>query len=383
MPHHLSTAVRTVVLGVLVATVPAGAARAHSRPTITIVKQTQPAGDPAQFTFHFSGKNSAGKTFDEDFTLRGGESKTFAPGAGANHAKEPYVITERGKDGWKLVALDCVADNNDGEWATDVATATARVELSPREHKTCTFTNRKLATLNVVKQTSPPGDPTLFTFHPSDGLGVANVEIAGGGTKSWTVDAGTYTLSELPTTGWTLSDVTCDDTDSTASGTTLTAVLAPGEVVTCIFSNARVATPLAPVADTPADVPAPDTPAVVAAADTPAVVPAAVTVLPARAESASARISGPSGCASRSYTVTVGASPVQSVTFYRDGRKMRTVRGAAGQRRFTLRLPRVTATVDAIRARVVFRPGATLRRRTLHAVVRRCAVAPVRPQFTG
>jgi hypothetical protein len=366
----MSTAVRAAILGALVAALPAGAARAaDTQPTIasiTIVKQTEPAGDPAQFTFHFSGTNSVGKSFDEDFALRGGESKTFATGAGANHATEPFVVTERTQDGWRLVALDCVADNNDGEWATDVATATAWVELSPDEHKTCTFTNRKLATLNVVKATDPPGDPTLFTFDPSDGLGAANVQIAGGGAKSWTVDAGMYTVAELPATGWTLSGVKCDDADSTASGATLTAVLAPGEVVTCTFSNARVATPLAPVADAP-----------------PAVVPPAVGVLAASAQPASARIGGPSNCVSRSYTVSVSASPVQSVTFYRDGRMVRTVQAATGQRRFTLRLPRVTAAVDTIRARIVFRPGATLRTRTLNAAVRRCAVAAVRPQFTA
>jgi hypothetical protein len=371
MPQHLSTALRAVVLGVLAAALPAGAARAaDSQPTIasiTIVKQTDPSVDSTQFTFHFSGKNSTGTTFDEDFTLHGGESKTFATGAGADLATEPYVITERAQDGWRLVALDCVADNNDGEWATDVATATARVELSPDEHKTCTFTNRKLATLNIVKETDPVGDPALFTFDPSDGLDAANVQIAGGGTKSWTVDAGTYTVAELPATDWTLSGVKCDDTDSTASGATLTAVLAPGEVVTCTFSNARAATPLAPQADAP-----------------PADAPPAVGVLHELVQPVEARISVPGRCVARSYTVTVSASPVESVTFYRDNRKVRTVRPTTpGQRRFTLRLPSVTAAVDTIRARVVFRPGATLRTRTLHAAVRRCAAAAVRPQFTG
>jgi hypothetical protein len=370
MPQHISTAVRAAVLGVLVAALAAGTAHAaDSQPaiaSITIVKQTEPAVDQAEFTFHFSGTNSVGTTFDEDFTLHGGESKTFATGAGANSATEPFVITERGHDGWKLVALDCVADNNDGEWATDVATATARVELSPDEHKTCTFTNRKPATLNVVKETSPLGDPTAFTFDPSDALDAANFQIAGGGTKSWTVDAGTYSVAELPTSGWTLSGVKCDDTDSTASGATLNAVLAPGEVVTCTFSNGRAATPLVPAVDAP-----------------PAVVPPAVGVLAERALPATARISGPGRCVSRSYTVSVSASPVQSVTFYRDGRKVRTVRAGTNQRRFTVRLPSVTAKVDTVRARVVFQPGATLRTRTLSATVRRCAVAAVRPQFTG
>jgi hypothetical protein len=282
MPHHLTIAVRAAILGVLVAALPAGAARAAdaSIGSITIVKHTDPAGDPAPFTFHLSGKNYAGTTYDEDFTLHDGESKTFETGAGADWPPDPFVITERAQDGWKLVALDCVANNNDGEWTADVATATVSIELSPEESKTCTF------------------------------------------------------------------------------------------------SNARVATPLVPPADTP--------PAIVPPADAPpAVVPPAVGVLPELAQPATAKLNVPGRCVSRSYSVSVSASPVQSVTFYRDNRKVRTVRAVAGQRRFTLTLPRVTAKVDTIRARVVFRSGATLKTRTLDAVVRRCAAAVVRPQFTG
>jgi hypothetical protein len=262
MSHHLSIAVRAAVLGVLVAALPAGAARAADATigSITIIKHTDPAGDPTPFTFHFSGKNVFGTTWDEDFTLHDGESKTFDTGAGADWPQYPFVVTERVQDGWKLVAIDCVANNNDGGWTTDLGGATVSIELSPEESKTCTF------------------------------------------------------------------------------------------------SNARVATPLAPPA---------------------------VGVLPARAQSASARLSAPGTCVSRSYTVSVSASPVQSLTFYRDNRKVRTVRAATGQRRFTLRLPSVTGAVDSIRARVVFRPGATVRTRTLHVAVRRCARAAVRPQFTG
>jgi hypothetical protein len=282
MPHHLSIAVRAAVLGVLVAAFPAGAAHAAdaSIGSITIVKQSDPAGDPAPFTFHFSGKNFEGTTYDEDFTLHDGESKTFDTGAGADWPQYSFVITERSQDGWQLVAIDCVANNNDGGWTTDLANATVSIELSPEESKTCTY------------------------------------------------------------------------------------------------SNARVATPLVPPADTP--------PAIVPPADAPpAVIPPAVGVLPEVAQPASARLDVPGRCVSRSYSVSVSASPVESVTFYRDNRKVRTVRAAPGQRRFTLKLPKVTATVDAIRARIVFRPGATLRTHTLHAVVRRCAAAVVRPEFTG
>jgi hypothetical protein len=95
-----------------------------------------------------------------------------------------------------------------------------------------------------------------------------------------------------------------------------------------------------------------------------------------------AKLSAPSKCEARSYTVTVSGSPVTTVTFFVNGRQARKLTSSTGQERFTVRLP-VSARVMHVAARVVFTEGATPQTKTLRATIRRCPKPHVRPQFTG
>ncbi len=91
------------------------------------------------------------------------------------------------------------------------------------------------ATLVVEKQTDPDGDPTVFTF-----TGDATGSISDGQQLVVTgLAPGTYAVTESVPSGWQLSSIVCDDADSIGDLPSATAsfLLAPGERVTCVFTN--------------------------------------------------------------------------------------------------------------------------------------------------
>ena len=100
-----------------------------------------------------------------------------------------------------------------------------------------------------------------------------------------------------------------------------------------------------------------------------------------RAIPASARLSAPSRCVRRTFTVSVSGRGIRSVTFYVNGKAVRAVKAQQG-RRLSARIP-VTSGVVRIRASVRFVTGATRSTQTLNAAVVRCLQHAVRPQFTG
>ena len=97
----------------------------------------------------------------------------------------------------------------------------------------------KKAKIIIKKKTIPSGDYTKFTFtgHPSGQLS------DGQSTYEVVVAPGTYTSTELVPDGWKLTDIKCDDTDSTGNTGTKTATfkVVPNEVVTCTFTNTKKA----------------------------------------------------------------------------------------------------------------------------------------------
>jgi hypothetical protein len=96
-------------------------------------------------------------------------------------------------------------------------------------------------TVIIEKQTNPNGASGSFTFTQNlDASG--NFSLSDNGTKSFTVDPGTYSVSESdPTPGFDLTSIVCTDptTNSTVNLGTRTASinLAGGETITCVFTN--------------------------------------------------------------------------------------------------------------------------------------------------
>jgi hypothetical protein len=110
---------------------------------------------------------------------------------------------------------------------------------------------REDGNLIVRKQTNPPESPTRgteFQFNPDDAIagpaaGVgspgADFELRHDGSRSFAVPPGTYTVDELVPSGYELTGVVCDDSNST--GTTqpprATFRIEAGERVACTFTN--------------------------------------------------------------------------------------------------------------------------------------------------
>ena len=88
--------------------------------------------------------------------------------------------------------------------------------------------------IRIVKQTVPSGDPATFGFS-----GDIVATLGDGGSAGTNVDPGTYTVSESPLPGWTLTSISCNDDNSSGSGNTATFQVETGEIVTCTFTNTK------------------------------------------------------------------------------------------------------------------------------------------------
>ncbi|HYC58621.1 MAG TPA: CHRD domain-containing protein [Thermoanaerobaculia bacterium] len=102
------------------------------------------------------------------------------------------------------------------------------------------------ATIRITKSTSPSGG-TGFSFTDDVPGSPGTFTIDDGQTHTFTnVPLGTYAITESATVGYSLTDITCDDGDSTGDPFTRTATvnLQAGDVVTCTFRNLQsVASP--------------------------------------------------------------------------------------------------------------------------------------------
>jgi hypothetical protein len=249
------------------------------------------------------------------------------------------------------------------------------------------------AQFTISNTTDPTGDPTAFTYHvtfapqpgdtpPSDMKVPADFTLTGGQSRTFTVHKGFYTVTQLSVSGWRLVNITCgsggdpvpaDAAKIDLTGSKATIELSGTEKKPCTFSNAKVQTPVSPTPSSPP-----------AAGPTPVQQGAAPTqeVLGTQAVRSAAQLAGPRRCVSRRFTVSVTARRVRSVTFFVNGRRLRTLAARPGQRRFSVKVPRPLVTSRVV-ARVRFRQNTTPSTRTLSTTVRRCAQRAVQPKFTG
>jgi hypothetical protein len=186
---------------------------------LIVEKQTIPADDPQQFTFTGDAADTIG---DNGQIVVGG----LVPGT--------YTSTETVPGGWTLTDITC----NDTDSSGDLGTKTATFNLDAGEVVKCTFTDTKLGTIVVEKQTIPDGDPATFEF-----TGTANGTIADNGQIIVTnLPPDNYTSTETVPPGWDLTSIVCNDTDSSGDTGTGTATfdLDAGEVVKCTFTDTKL-----------------------------------------------------------------------------------------------------------------------------------------------
>ncbi len=194
--------------------------------TLTIQKVTNPASDPQVFTFTTTFPTTPTFTLDTDSGSATPVSQTFTITPGT------YSINENPLSGWDLTGATC-----------DDGSSPNNLSLSPNETVTCTFTNTKRGTIVVNKITNPASHPQDFAFtSPNLGGFSLDTDSSDGilpSSRSFVVQPGTYTVTETTVSAWNLTGLSCSDPSGGTSvvSPTVTIGLAPGETVTCDFTN--------------------------------------------------------------------------------------------------------------------------------------------------
>ena len=196
-------------------------------PTLKIIKNTIGGDDTFEFTI--TGSPTAPPVPNPSITTVGGTGET------PTYIVEPgtYTIVEDGPPpGWSLTGSVCSFDGG----AASAYTPGANLVLGETTHVVCTFTNTKDGRIEIEKQTLPDGDTADFTFTGDVAAILSDGEFAGED-----VAPGNYASTETVPAGWELTNITCDDTDSSGDTTTGVAsfVVDPGETVRCVFTNTK------------------------------------------------------------------------------------------------------------------------------------------------
>ena len=209
--------------------------------SITVVKHEVPDDPKGRFSFQ-------GPV--EDFGLSGGpgdDSRTFD-----ELVPRAYTIAELFELGWDLTKIECLADGDPtpiGDVFLDAGFVT--FDLDQGQHVTCTFTNLKRGSINIIKD-AVPNDAQDFEFTAPGGSFSLDDDLGAVGASNVLSDSmfipdlranTTYFVTESrPPSGWELAAIICfPDTAARVDVLTRTAAITidPGAGVTCFFVNVR------------------------------------------------------------------------------------------------------------------------------------------------
>ena len=185
-------------------------------PTITLIKSVT--------------NDNGGKDGANDFGISVGDTSVLSGSITTVESNTPIAIDEAGLAGYEFVSI------TGDEKCPQVLGET--VALNEGEDISCTINNNDIfGKIIIEKQTLPDGDDQMFTFK-----GELSGTIGDGGQLEKIVVPGSYSVSENETEGWDLTDITCDDVDSTQNATagyTVDLNVDANETVKCIFTNTK------------------------------------------------------------------------------------------------------------------------------------------------
>ena len=190
-------------------------------------KQTDPEGGLGQ-SFDYT---TTGGLSPAGFSLMDNEVQDYGNVVLAGD----YSVTETVPAGWDLTDISCLTTG--GSLASaNVGTGTVDITITPDGSVDCTYTNAARGNIVIAKVTDPTGDPASFTF-----TGDVSGSLSDGGSASVEVVPGNYSSTETVPAGWDLTNISCDDGDSSGDIGTATATFAvgAGETVTCTFTNVK------------------------------------------------------------------------------------------------------------------------------------------------
>ena len=260
-----------------------------------------------------------------------------------------------------------------GEATQDVPVVGGKVDVGIGDDVVCTFTNTKKGRITVKKVTIPAGSPTEFPFASES---FDSFSLKDQGTQSFTVAPGSYAISEVQKNAWTLQSIECTDAAQAAeqasqgdvAGRTATFNVQPGEDVTCTFTNKQD------------ELPGKVTPSSQPGSGVSPVTPSGGVTRP----KASSRLSGTVGCAARYSTASVRGKEIKRVTFYLDGKKVKTVSvSSSGVARYRVATRSLRHGTHKLTAKVEFTAASGAAPRTYRLSFSRCTSRRVSPRFTG
>jgi hypothetical protein len=336
------------------------------------------------------------------FSLKGGQaSSVYSVECNASSACTSQwgaltqTVTERPATGYTLTGVVCRSTTGNGTWGPapgpstpvdkdttfDPATRKITFKLDWWEQIKCEVTNTRDSTIKVTKVLAPATDGGKFNLLV-DGQAKATNVGDGGTTGVQKVAPGTHTVAESAGTATDLanydSTTSCVDKAHAAkpADTDGSVDVAAGDQWECVITNTRKSTP--PPPPPPSDQPPADEPA--------QAISPQVRVSPARVRPGSARLSGPSGCpTTNAVAATVSGRRIVKVTFYVDGRKVKTLTRANRNGKWVLPMDvkRFAFGSHSVRVTVQFAKSSQTKARTLRLSFNRCHPAVVKPQFTG
>src|SRR5919197_1100161 len=371
---------------------------------ITIVKINQGGDQNDAFTFdtHLTPSPSP-----SSFSIKAGESnrKTFQVECNAQSACTQrwgaltQTISERATSGYTLTGVTCRHTGSSTGWGSepsqssgldpdttfDAATSKITFKLDWYEWTKCWVTNtRDTGTIKVVKKVvAPAGDTGKFNLLVDGAAKATNVG-DGGTTGAVAVTLGTHTVAEAAGTATDLAKYTstlvCKDN---AHGNDLdndgSLQVAKGDAWECLFTNTRKTSP--PPPNEPPTTTPPATPPPTTTTTAPK-----IAVSPARVRPGSAKLSGPSGCpTTNAIAATVSGRRIVKVTFYVDGKKVKTLTKAnkGGRWVLPLNVKRLAFGTHRVEAKVQFAKSSQTKAKTLRLSFSRCHAADAQPKFTG
>ena len=370
------------------------------------VAKINQGGDPNDtFSYHPSLTPSA-----SDFSLKGGQSSTAyqvecnidRPGHANECARWGYPtlsFTEAAKAGYKLTNITCRYTQGTSNWAsepttsspvkpaseitTNLTTGTVTIKVHWYEWVKCWYTNTKqpdTGTIKVTKKLLPSTDTGKFNLLIDGAIKAANVG-DGGTTGTQTVNTGVHTVGETASAGTDLADYTSttscvDKAHGGPADTDGTVQVDKGDQWECVITNTRK--PVSP--------PPPPQPPVTPTPPVTPPTPPAQAVSPARVSPGSAKMVGPRSCP-RNNTVaaTVTGKKIVKVTFYVDGKKVKTLTKPNKGTRWVLPLnvKRLAYGAHRVRATVQFSKASHTKAKSLRFSFSRCHGAAAQPKFTG
>ena len=225
---------------------------------LTIVKSATPR-DSQDFSFHAFGPNSGAIMpflLDDDAGAAGASAALSNTKTFAMLAAGTYSVSEDLTAGWTVSGIACLPA---GSGTVDLVNRAFTVNVTAGANITCTFNNTKRPTTGslTIMKSATPRDSQDFSFHAfgpnsgaimpfllDDDAGAAGASAALSNTKTFaTLAAGSYSVSEDMTAGWTVSGIACLPA---GSGTVdlvnraFTVNVTPSTNITCTFSNLKI-----------------------------------------------------------------------------------------------------------------------------------------------